>query len=90
MNLNQVISVETNEELKELLKDISVEKSDPSAIDEICKEFQKFGVELPKITRGHGQFIPLTNQNMNHFNEISLIKNKFEKLKIEYTRAKWI
>lgn len=78
------ISIETNEELKELLNEIIIEKSDPSAIEDICKEFLEFGMELPEFTRGFGQLIPINKSDTNP------IREKFDKLKILYMRANCI
>lgn len=79
--------MESNEELRELLKEISIDKSDPTAVDDICREFKKFGIEVPKCTRGIGQFIPVANYQSS--NEVSLLKGRLERLKIEYIRARW-
>ena len=75
--------IETNEELKQLLNEVSISEADPNAVEEICKEFRKFSIELPKCSRGSGQLIPISEQTAKY-------RMEFEKLKIEYTRAKWI
>ena len=79
--------IHSNHELKEILSnEISVDQSDPQAIADICNEFIKFGIEVP---RGYGQIIPITrstgsNVVLNH------LQDKFTALKLEYKRSKWI
>lgn len=70
--------IETNQELRDLMNEISIESAELSAITEICNEFLANGIELPKWSRGFNQTIPL------------LSSSHFEKLKIEYIRAKWV
>lgn len=90
--------VETNEELREIFKemDIRTDLSPSYVIKEVCDEFITHGIELPNWTRGINQVIPIKNNNVitgSDFNfpvELLLLKTKFEKLKIEYIRAKWI
>lgn len=71
--------IETNTELKELLNEITIKSLDSQAVSDICKEFIANGIELPKWSRGFGQTIP-----------ISSTAQMFDKLKIEYIRAKWV
>ena len=88
---NNVPQIESIEELKALLKEIKVEKADrEGAISEVCGAFLANGIELPKWTRGHGQFIPLKINNSSEKTVLDGLMEKFERLKIEFTGAKCI
>ena len=92
--------IETNEELREIIKEIKIgnggeSSSSHSVIKEICDEFILNGIELPKWSRGINQVIPLNysvaSGPTDYFEtELLEIKIQFEKLKIQYIRAKWI
>ena len=79
--------ITSNEELKEILaNEISIDKVDPNAINDICKEFVKFGIEVPG---GYSQsVIPLdVNENLS---VLAQLKDKFYKLQLECKRINWV
>ena len=77
--------INSNQELKEILSnEITVDKIDPEAINDISKEFCKFGIEVP------GQVvIPLTRSSGDD-SVLTELKEKFIKLQLEYKRIKWV
>lgn len=84
---NQKISIETNEELKEVLNEIVDYERDPQSIAFICKEFLKHEIELPKWQKGFNQIVPLPKSTKN---ELEQLKEQFEKLQMEMIGAQWI
>ena len=84
----QVVSVDTVEELKELLNEIVEYERDPEAVKVICNEFLKNKIELPKWQSGFNQVIPLNGPSGQ--SELDALKTKFEKLKLEMIGAKFL
>lgn len=84
----QVVSVDTVEELKELLNEIVEYERDPEAVKVICNEFLKNKIELPKWQSGFNQVIPLNGPSDQ--SELDALKTKFEKLKLEMIGAKFL
>ena len=79
--------ISSNEELKEILaNEISIDKVDPTAINDICKEFLKFGIEVPS---GYSQSVIPRDINGNHL-LLAQLKDKFYKLQLECKRIKWV
>ena len=84
----QVVSVDTVEELKELLNEIVEYERDPEAVKVICNEFLKNKIELPEWQSGFNQVIPLNGPSDQ--SELDALKTKFEKLKLEMIGAKFL
>lgn len=85
---NQIVTIESNEELREIINNIVEYDRDPEAINLVCKEFLKHQIELPKWQKGFNQFIPLNKPTAK--SELNAMKDKFEKLKLEMIGARFI
>lgn len=85
---NQVVCIETNEELRDIINNIVEYDLDPEAINILCKEFLKHEIELPKWQKGFNQFIPLNKPTAT--SDLDVMKDKFEKLKLEMIGARFI
>lgn len=81
--------IESNAEMKELMRDIEISSIDTEAVSEFCQEFGKHSISLPYWTRGFNEIIPLVKSNPVS-NSVDALSDQFEKLKLRYRRARWI
>lgn len=85
------VSIENNQELKDILNEIVDFERDPEAISTICKEFLKHEIELPNWQKGFNQVIPSnTKMKTGAESELEILKEKFEMLKMEMIGARFV
>ena len=89
---NQIsVSIESNQELKEIFNEIVDYERDSEAVSIICKEFLKHEIELPKWQKGFNHVIPLNNKTETVTeSELEKLKEKFEILKMKMIGARFV